>query len=200
MKRARPRRRGRARDPARALGPAAPRGLRGRAADERRGRARAARARAPSTSCSPTSRSASGPIGHGRAARREARAPETPVVMITAHGSEKIAVEAMKLGAEDYVPKPFDNDEIRARRAARARAHAARAREPPAARARRARVRLREPDRLGPGDAARVRDDPEGRRDRPHRADPRRERHRQGARRAGAPPAQRAPRPARSSR
>jgi DNA-binding NtrC family response regulator len=46
-----------------------------------------------------------------RAARREQ--PETPVVMITAHGSEKIAVEAMKLGAEDYVPKPFDNDEIR---------------------------------------------------------------------------------------
>ncbi|HSJ96476.1 MAG TPA: sigma-54 dependent transcriptional regulator [Myxococcota bacterium] len=39
--------------------------------------------------------------------------PETPVVMITAHGSEKIAVEAMKAGAEDYVPKPFDNDEIR---------------------------------------------------------------------------------------
>ena len=39
--------------------------------------------------------------------------PETAVVMITAHGSEKIAVEAMKLGAEDYVPKPFDNDELR---------------------------------------------------------------------------------------
>jgi DNA-binding NtrC family response regulator len=39
--------------------------------------------------------------------------PETPVVLITAHGSEKIAVEAMKAGAEDYVPKPFDNDEIR---------------------------------------------------------------------------------------
>jgi DNA-binding NtrC family response regulator len=33
--------------------------------------------------------------------------------MITAHGNEKIAVEAMKLGADDYVPKPFDNDEIR---------------------------------------------------------------------------------------
>jgi DNA-binding NtrC family response regulator len=46
-----------------------------------------------------------------RAARR--LRPEAPVVMITAHGSEKIAVEAMKLGAEDYVPKPFDNDEIR---------------------------------------------------------------------------------------
>jgi DNA-binding NtrC family response regulator len=41
------------------------------------------------------------------------RRPETSVVMITAHGSEKIAVEAMKLGAEDYVPKPFDNDEIK---------------------------------------------------------------------------------------
>ncbi len=39
--------------------------------------------------------------------------PETSVVMITAHGSEKIAVEAMKAGAEDYIPKPFDNDEIR---------------------------------------------------------------------------------------
>jgi DNA-binding NtrC family response regulator len=39
--------------------------------------------------------------------------PETAVVMITAHGSEKIAVEAMKGGAQDYVPKPFDNDEIK---------------------------------------------------------------------------------------
>ncbi len=38
---------------------------------------------------------------------------ETVVVMITAHGSEKIAVEAMKSGADDYIPKPFDNDEIR---------------------------------------------------------------------------------------
>jgi two-component system response regulator AtoC/two-component system nitrogen regulation response regulator NtrX len=46
------------------------------------------------------------------AASKKAR-PEVPVVMITAHGSEKVAVEAMKAGAEDYVPKPFDNDEIR---------------------------------------------------------------------------------------
>ena len=42
-----------------------------------------------------------------------AAASGTPVVMITAHGSEKVAVEAMKAGAADYVPKPFDNDEIR---------------------------------------------------------------------------------------
>src|SRR5437667_155172 len=34
-------------------------------------------------------------------------APETAVIMITAFGSEKIAVEAMKLGAADYIPKPF---------------------------------------------------------------------------------------------
>ncbi len=45
-------------------------------------------------------------------AAKEVR-PETAVVMITAHGNEKIAVEAMKAGAEDYVPKPFDNDELR---------------------------------------------------------------------------------------
>ncbi|MDG2306857.1 MAG: sigma-54 dependent transcriptional regulator [Candidatus Binatia bacterium] len=35
------------------------------------------------------------------------------VIMITAYGSEKIAVDAMKLGACDYIPKPFDNDEVR---------------------------------------------------------------------------------------
>ena len=39
--------------------------------------------------------------------------PDVAVVMITAHGSEKIAVQAMKLGAADYLPKPFDNEELR---------------------------------------------------------------------------------------
>jgi DNA-binding NtrC family response regulator len=39
--------------------------------------------------------------------------PELSVVMITAYGSEKVAVEAMKQGASDYLPKPFDNDELR---------------------------------------------------------------------------------------
>src|SRR5438132_8333201 len=35
-----------------------------------------------------------------------------PVVMLTAHGSEKVAVRAMKTGAYEYVTKPFDIDEI----------------------------------------------------------------------------------------
>jgi two-component system response regulator AtoC len=35
-----------------------------------------------------------------------------PVVMLTAHGSERIAVRAMKSGAYEYVTKPFDIDEI----------------------------------------------------------------------------------------
>jgi two-component system response regulator AtoC len=35
-----------------------------------------------------------------------------PVVLLTAHGSEKVAVQAMKAGAYDYAAKPFDIDEI----------------------------------------------------------------------------------------
>ncbi|MEW6328183.1 MAG: sigma-54 dependent transcriptional regulator [Thermodesulfobacteriota bacterium] len=34
------------------------------------------------------------------------------VLMITGHGSIETAVEAMKYGAEDYITKPFDRDEI----------------------------------------------------------------------------------------
>ena len=35
-----------------------------------------------------------------------------PVIMITAYGSERAAVEALQRGAVDYLPKPFDNDEL----------------------------------------------------------------------------------------
>jgi len=39
--------------------------------------------------------------------------PAAPrVIVITAHGSERQAVEAMKAGAYDYFRKPFDNDEL----------------------------------------------------------------------------------------
>ena len=40
------------------------------------------------------------------------RSPETEVVMITAHGSVESAVGAMKLGAFDYITKPFQMDEL----------------------------------------------------------------------------------------
>lgn len=36
-----------------------------------------------------------------------------PVIIVTAHGSEKIAVEAMKKGAYDYIAKPYEIDELR---------------------------------------------------------------------------------------
>jgi DNA-binding NtrC family response regulator len=39
--------------------------------------------------------------------------PQCAVLMITAYGNQRIAVEVMKAGAEDYLPKPFDNDELR---------------------------------------------------------------------------------------
>jgi DNA-binding NtrC family response regulator len=46
-----------------------------------------------------------------RAIRRSR--PETAVVMITAYATVDTAVEAMREGAEDYIAKPFNLDEIR---------------------------------------------------------------------------------------
>jgi two-component system NtrC family response regulator len=39
--------------------------------------------------------------------------PDTPVIVVTAFGEIKTAVEAMKSGAEDYLTKPLDWDELR---------------------------------------------------------------------------------------
>jgi DNA-binding NtrC family response regulator len=39
--------------------------------------------------------------------------PKMPVIMITAHGTIENAVEAMKLGAVDFIQKPFAPKEIR---------------------------------------------------------------------------------------
>ena len=35
-----------------------------------------------------------------------------PVILLTAHGSERLAVRAIRAGAYEYVPKPFDVDEM----------------------------------------------------------------------------------------
>src|SRR5215510_1601127 len=35
------------------------------------------------------------------------------VIIVTAHGSERMAVQAIRLGAYDYLSKPFDVDELR---------------------------------------------------------------------------------------
>src|SRR5512138_1469484 len=43
-----------------------------------------------------------------------AEQPRLRVILITAHGSERHAVEAMRLGAYDYFRKPFELDELMA--------------------------------------------------------------------------------------
>ena len=40
--------------------------------------------------------------------------PETEVVVITGYGTTETAVEAMKLGVSDFLPKPFTEDQIKA--------------------------------------------------------------------------------------
>ena len=54
------------------------------------------------------------PGGDGLYLLREARAlqPELPVLLMTAFGSVRSAVEAMKLGAAQYLTKPVDPDEL----------------------------------------------------------------------------------------
>ena len=44
--------------------------------------------------------------------RLKEKQPDADVIMITAHGSIQTAVEAMKLGACDYLCKPFDPDQL----------------------------------------------------------------------------------------
>jgi len=44
--------------------------------------------------------------------RLKEKQPDAMVIMITAHGSIQTAVEAMKLGASDYLCKPFDPEEL----------------------------------------------------------------------------------------
>ncbi|HEY8206683.1 MAG TPA: sigma-54 dependent transcriptional regulator [Myxococcaceae bacterium] len=46
--------------------------------------------------------------------RVQALRPAPRVILVTGHGSERHAVEAIKLGALDYFRKPFENDEVMA--------------------------------------------------------------------------------------
>ena len=54
------------------------------------------------------------PIRNGMEVLREheERLDETPVIVITAYGGSSAAIEAMRLGAYDYITKPFDLDEV----------------------------------------------------------------------------------------
>jgi two-component system response regulator AtoC len=68
--------------------------------------------------------------GMGLLKKLAADHPDVPVVMITAHGSVENAVEAVKLGAFDYVEKPFDQEQIRQVVAKALKTHAFSRRDP----------------------------------------------------------------------
>jgi two-component system, NtrC family, response regulator AtoC len=44
--------------------------------------------------------------------RLQAEHSSVPVIVFTAQGTSQMAIEAMQLGAYDYIPKPFDLDEL----------------------------------------------------------------------------------------
>lgn len=46
--------------------------------------------------------------------RVKAMQPDLPVIMLTAHGTINAAVEAMRLGAFDYLTKPFSREQLKA--------------------------------------------------------------------------------------
>ena len=90
--------------------------------------------------------------GMGLLRRVVAEHPDIPVVMITAHGSVDSAVEAVKMGAFDYIEKPFEQDAHPADRAPR------RSRRSSSTSARRGRSRPRRacPDASGSSDIRRA--------------------------------------------
>ena len=122
--------------------------------------------------------------------------PEMPVVLMTAFATVQTAVEAMKLGAYDYIQKPFDGDEIKLL-VDRTLEHNRLIKENPALRSDgRADAPPRPLIGIGRGDGRGPQEDRAGRQEQRDGADPRRERHRQGSRRPRDPRRQRAARAA----
>jgi len=56
-----------------------------------------------------------GPDGLEVLARAKRDNPEAKVIIMTAYASTKTAVEALRMGAHDYITKPFQTDEVLAR-------------------------------------------------------------------------------------
>src|ERR1700693_2442839 len=50
--------------------------------------------------------------GTGILRRLQAEMPSVPVVMISGHGTIETAVEAIKIGAYDFIEKPFKSDRL----------------------------------------------------------------------------------------
>src|SRR2546426_10936546 len=40
------------------------------------------------------------------------RRPDTPILMITGHGEDALAIQALRGGAYDFIPKPIDRDDF----------------------------------------------------------------------------------------
>ena len=53
-----------------------------------------------------------GMTGYELLSRMRTAHPEIPVLMITAYATPKLAVEAIKAGAIDYLSKPFEPEEL----------------------------------------------------------------------------------------
>ena len=116
--------------------------------------------------------------------RLKQRLPDVPVVMLSGHGQARNIVEAMRLGASDFLRKPFEVEELEL---AFQKALEKRALKQEVERLR-GRARSETELLMLCGDNPKMqrgaRDHRAGRRHRHHGAGARRERHRQGARRA----------------
>src|SRR5256712_1262765 len=62
--------------------------------------------------------------GFALLAQIQARQPDTPILMITGHGEHDLAVQALRRGAYDFMPKPIDRDDFVAALYRAIRAHA----------------------------------------------------------------------------